>query len=525
MFRMKIQTKLTILILFIVSFSLFVSGFVVITHFIHAKEQELKQQSLVAARTVAGLSEISNSLSDKDSNPLTINHIVEPIRVTHNADYIIVLDMDRVRYSHPVPSMIGKISKGSDENQAFAEHTYTTKARGEAGTAIRAFAPIVNNERQQVGVVIAGFLLPTFYEVLASLKSEILLTTVLSLLFGGWGALLLAQHIKKQLFHLEPDEIAKMLVERNETFNAMQEGYVAIDANERITIFNHKAKELFALNGEVIGKNIREVYPESMLPNVMQSKTPFFNKEIPVQNLIFLSSHLPIKVNNEVVGAVAIFQDLTEMKNLAEELTGVKAFVSALRVQNHEYINKLHAIAGLIQLGNKETALNYVLEETDEQTELTRFLSKNIKNDSISGLLLSKVSRGKELGIMVTINRRSMLTSFPKGLDHHDFVVILGNLIENAFDAFQTIDHDEKEIFVSIEQTEDTLTILVEDNGCGISPEYLCNIFTEGFSTKHGQNHGIGLYLVKQIINNGNGVMDVESSLGEGTTFTITFER
>lgn len=40
---------------------------------------------------------------------------------------------------------------------------------------------------------------------------------------------------------------------------------------------------------------------------------------------------------------------------MAEELTGVKNFVEALRVQNHEHMNKLHTIAGLIQLGKSES--------------------------------------------------------------------------------------------------------------------------------------------------------------------------
>ncbi|WNF36690.1 sensor histidine kinase [Bacillaceae bacterium IKA-2] len=525
MIRVTMQTKITILILFIVSLSLLISGFVVISNFIQAKELEMKQQSFVAARTVAGLTEISDKLTNHTIKKDSINQIVEPIRGTHNADYIVVLDMERIRHSHPVSTMIGKVSLGSDQNPAFAEHIYTTKARGEAGTAIRAFAPILNEKHQQIGVVVAGFILPTFFEVLASLKSEIILTSSLSLLFAGLGALILAYHIKKQMFHLEPYEIAKMLVERTETFNAMQEGFIAIDSKEKITIFNNKAKAMFSISEDVVGKNIREIISDTMLPKILHMETPFFNKEIQVQKLNLLSSHIPIKVNNEAVGAVAIFQDLTEMKNLAEELTGVKAFVSALRVQNHEHINKLHTIAGLIQLGNKDNALNYVLQETDEQSELTRFLSKNIKDDSISGLLLSKVSRGKELGIMVNINRRSMLTSFPKGLDHHDFVIILGNLIENAFDSFKNISDTEKEIFVSIEQSEHTLMLLIEDNGSGISDEDVSNIFKDGFSTKHGKNQGIGLHLVKQIVNNGHGVIDVESKLGEGATFYVTFDR
>ena len=78
--------------------------------------------------------------------------------------------MNHERLSHPLQSMIGKISKGEDEGQAFAEHTYTDKAKGEGGMVIRSFVPVVNDQHEQVGVVVSGYLLPKFTEVILSLK-------------------------------------------------------------------------------------------------------------------------------------------------------------------------------------------------------------------------------------------------------------------------------------------------------------------------------------------------------------------
>ncbi|MFC3883909.1 ATP-binding protein [Bacillus songklensis] len=523
MIRLSMQSKITGLIFFIVGFSLFLAGLVIMRDFVQSKEEDLRQRSLITARTVAEIPEIPRKMTRGESERREINKLVEPIRIIHSADYIVILDMNRVRLSHPVSRMIGKVSKSKDEGPAFAEHTYTTKAKGESGTVVRSFVPIVNDNHQQVGVVIAGYLLPTFLEVLFSLKKEIFLTAGLSLLFGGWGAWLLASHIKKQMFELEPHEIARLLVERTETFNAMHEGVIAIDTKENITIFNDKAKSMMGISGDVVGHNIHQVIPDTRLPEILQLDQPIYNKELQVRNLNILSNRIPIKANNKTVGAVAIFQDQTEVKKLAEELTGVKAFVSALRVQNHEHMNKLHTIAGLIQLGNKEKALEYVFQVSEEQEELTRFLSKNIKYDSISGLLLSKVSRGKELGITLTIDRHSRLESFPNHLDQHDFVVIIGNLIENAFDSFINSKYLKKEVYVSIEQNENILSVLVEDNGCGIKQEQLTHIFEEGFSTKAKQNRGIGLHLIKQIVEKGQGEIQVDTQPGKGTTFTITF--
>jgi two-component system sensor histidine kinase DctS len=522
--QLSIRWKISALIFFIVVFSLLLGGIILIGNYIHTKEEELQQRSLLTARTVAELPEIKKSIMGTQQERQTINSTVERIRIINSADYIVVLDMKRIRLSHPIKRLIGTKSKGLDEGPAFAEHTYTSKARGEIGTVIRAFVPIMNSEHRQVGIVIAAYKIPSFTEVLFTLKMEILLTASLSFLFGGWGAWLLASHIKRQMFHLEPHEIAKLLVERTETFNAMHEGVIAIDIEERITIFNDKAKQMLGISGDVIGKNIRSVIPDTHLPEILQINQPIYNKELQVRNLNIVSNRIPIKVNNQTVGAVAIFQDRTEVKKLAEELTGVKAFVNALRVQNHEHMNKLHTIAGLIQLGHKEKALEYVFQVTEEQEEITRFLSKNMKDESISGLLLSKISRGKELGIQVTIDRHSQLKKFPKNLDHHDFVIILGNLIENAFDSFQNLENTKKEVFISIEQNDEILSLFVEDNGCGIDERYKPHIFDQGFSTKSTNNRGIGLYLVKQIVEKGRGTIQVESEKGKGTSFTIMFD-
>jgi two-component system sensor histidine kinase DctS len=102
-------------------------------------------------------------------------------------------------------------------------------------------------------------------------------------------------------------------------------------------------------------------------------------------------------------------------------------------------------------------------------------------------------------------------------------VIIFGNLLENAFDSFRDSSEVEKEIYVSIEQHEELLSILIEDNGMGIPKEVESLIFNEGFSTKDGSNRGIGLFLIHEIVAKANGTIQVESNPGKGTTFIITF--
>lgn len=523
--RISIQWKITGLIIFILGFSLLFLGIILINEFTKKEENKIREQAMLTARTVAELPEVMKNISIDDRELDELQKTVEKIRMINNADYIVVMDMDRIRLTHPIIERVGDVSTGVDEGAAFAEHSYISEAKGEIGTVVRAFVPVLNDEHRQIGVIMAGYKLPTLLESLMNVKKEIILTGGVAFIFGGWGAWVLARQIKREMFRLEPHEIARLVVERTEAFNSMHEGIIAIDRDERITIFNNRAKEILGVNGEVIGRRISEILPDTYLPEILQLEKPIYNKDLYINNLMIVSNRVPIKVENKTVGAIAIFQDRTKVKKLAEELTGVKAFVNALRVQNHEHINKLHTIAGLIQLGNKEKALQYVFQVTEEQEELTRFLSKNIHDDSLSGLLLSKVSRGKELGIQVIIDRHSYLRQFPNLLDHHDFVLMMGNLIENAFDSFKQTENDSNEIYVSIRQTDKLLNILVEDNGCGIKEVDLPNIFQYGYSSKSGIGRGIGLFLVNQIVEKGKGKIHVDSTVGDGTSFQITFEQ
>ena len=343
----------------------------------------------------------------------------------------------------------------------------------------------MNTNHQQIGVVIVGYNLPTILEILYSIRKEILIATLLSLLFGAWGAWMLGRNMKKQMFDLEPHEIAKLYTERTETFNAMHEGIIAIDNDFTVTIFNNKAKQILGVAGEnLIGKKIYNILPDTRLPEILDYNQPIYNKELFINQHSIMSNRVPIEVDGETVGAIAIFQDRTEVKKLAEELTGVKEFVQALRIQNHEHKNKIHTIAGLLQLGHYQQALKYIEEVKEKQDEIANFLNDRIKNQNISGLLLSKINHGKELGIDVEIDMNSQLTYLPEQLDFNDFVVILGNLIENAFDALQLVKKEEKKVMISIDQDDESLSILIEDNGVGMSEEVIDRIFEDGYSTK-----------------------------------------
>ncbi|AUM64923.1 sensor histidine kinase [Brevibacillus sp. 7WMA2] len=518
--NLQLHWKITILSFGIVLFSLLIGGIIIIGKMSMEIESELGQRLLVTARTVAEIPAIAENIVKPDGWK-SIQSTTKRIQIVNDVSYIVVLSMNRIRLSDVMEERIGTAFTGKEAGPAFAEHTFVHKVKGELGVALRAYVPVMNAEHRQIGVVMTGHMLPTLYEMLANQKESITITLFLSLLFGVIGSWQLARHMKKQLLNLEPQEIARLLIERTATFQAMHEGVIAIDNALTITIFNEHAKRIFRVSGDVIGKKINDVIPDSRLPEILRLDQPIYNQELQMQHAVIWSNRVPIKVNNKTVGALAIFQDRTEFAKIAEELTGVKAFVEALRVQNHEHRNKMHTIAGLLQLNQAEKALQYVFDVSEKHEELSSFLTENIYDDNLSGLLLSKVGRGKELGIQVEIDRKSRFYAFPNRMDHHDFVLIIGNLVENAFDALTMSKREDKHLFISIHQDEESLSLMVEDNGTGMDASTEARVFERGFTTKYEHNQGLGLYLVKTLVTKGRGEISVDSEPGYGTTFFI----
>ncbi|MCH7321096.1 sensor histidine kinase [Solibacillus sp. MA9] len=527
--QLTMNGKIVLLTFFIIAFSFLVAGTLLLSNLAQNNEETLGQRAMLVARTISDLPDIHKQL-EQDNLQLAqtnINKMIYDIKIINKAEYIVVMNMDRIKLSHPSPNQLGQKSNSTDIDAAFSENYYISKAIGEQGEMVRAFVPILNDARKQIGVVVVGFALPTFLDILKQNVNEIFVTVVLSILFSIWGAHTLGRHIKHQMFGLEPQEIAKVYVELNETFNAMHEGIIAVDKDMIITIFNKKASNILGVRGnpkKYIGKYIFDVLPDTRLPEIVESGRTVYNQEIYVNSHSILSNRIPIFVNGKTVGAVAVFKDLTEFKQLAEELTGVKAFVQALRIQTHEYKNKLHTIAGLLQLGHHQQALDYLSQVKIQHDEVTKFLNERIYNENISGLLLSKISRGKELGIDVKIDEESQLTHFPALLDHHDFVLLFGNLIENAFDALVGVEREYKEILISIDDNDGMLAIMVSDNGVGIPQEHQEHILESGFSTKQNANRGIGLFLINEIVKKVNGTIEISSEVNKGTTFILTFE-
>ena len=134
---------------------------------------------------------------------------------------------------------------------------------------------------------------------------------------------------------------------------SVREGIVAIDNDGHITLVNEEALRLLDMEGQrenLLYQPIEKVVPRTRLLEVLQSKTAEYDQEELLNGVAVVMNRVPVSVDDRTVAAITTFRDRSEIKRMAEELTGVKTYVEALRSQTHEFMNKLHVILGLVRL-------------------------------------------------------------------------------------------------------------------------------------------------------------------------------
>lgn len=525
---MKLQTKLMLLVIAVVFVSIIIIISFVGTWITGNIEKEAKTNIMNVAEFVAHSSEVVKALGEKDPEGILASYVNMQLENLQLVDYIIVADQEGIRYSHPNEEMIGKHFAGGDEYRAaYLGETYISKATGTLGISLRAFAPIFDGKNNEIGFVCVGTLIKRIEIAKHTAGLYIILIGLGGLLVGSIGAFLLSNNIKNTLLGLEPEEITKLYHEKMGILDAIHEGLVAIDQDGRITLMNDSAFQILHFkkkeeNERIIGHNIEEVIPNTRMLNVLDTRKAEFDDEQRLNNTIIVTNRIPIFNRGKIVGVIASFRDKTEVTKLAEELTGAKKMAWSLRAQNHEFMNKLHTIAGLIQLEEYEEALRFIEDVARVRSGISNILTKNIKDNALAALLLSKYNKAEECRIKLEIDEESSLTRLPQYMNSQDLISVVGNLIENSLDEVKN--DGTGNIYVKILEDDKTLIIIVRDNGSGISPHYHNKIFEQGFSTKEGQ-HGQGMYIVKKIVEEFQGSINLISDNGVIWDITIPMGR
>lgn len=482
---------------------------------------EVERQLLATAQTVAAAEEAQQFLRGFSHSGLE-SLVRDTVDASSNLTRLTVFDLQTARFAYPEP--VGDAPELVENEAAFAGGEARVVALEETpGTQVRALTP-VNDQGVLKGYVLAE----TTMSMVLSRRRQVILTLALCCI-GGLaaavaGSAYLARKTRRALLGLEPEEIAGGYNGYVSMMETLHEGVVAIDSHGMISMSNRAAKRLLGMKGrDLNARHIKDIMPDTRLLEVLASGKPEYNREQQVHGRVLIVNRVPIVENGTPVGAVVIFQDKSQVVQLAEELTGARQLVDTLRAASHEFRNKTHVILGLLERGHVERAKQYIIDIQQERVELNKKLVHSFKDPVVSGLILAKCISCGEQGVRLDIDADSNLEPIGNHDLNHALVTIAGNLIDNAMESARNNADGKGRIVLKINEQPGHIDIEVADNGPGIEAELLDKIFVRGFSTK-GDGHGIGLYLVREVTESAGGRISVKSSPRE-TLFAVVLPK
>lgn len=523
-------------LILIISLALFlgISGTMINIHFeMQKRDQNLQNVAeAIAHSPILNMEEVSG---EEEAHKDILMGYLDSLKDTlDDIDVISVVSCDNIRLYHSTHELIGTIYDGTIPK--FKENNrelYTAYDSGPSGTQRRAYSAIYDSEGNYIGFVMAIMLMEnikaetfqtlTFYALIT--LSAVLIELILSAE--------LSNSIKKSLHGYEPDVFSAMYQVRDNILESLDEGIIAIDKTGSVQFVNNAAVSMLG-GGQntgvknIVGAPLGNICDGTLFDHTIKSGEKEFNiREPRLGRSDILIDRIPIKDDNGTVGAVGILHDRAEYTKLMEDLTGTRYLVDAMRANNHDFTNKLHVILGLIQMGMYDKATSYIENITIVQRTTISKIMSAVSEPAVAALLIGKAARASELNIKFVLREGCNYSKSDYPLPDSMLVTVIGNLIDNAFDAMndnKAVFDKPKELMFGIYSKPGALLITTDDTGVGIDPADIDRIFENGFSTK-GTSRGTGLYQVKTMVDELGGTITTESQKGVGTSFTVSFSK
>ena len=154
-------------------------------------------------------------------------------------------------------------------------------------------------------------------------------------------------------------------------------------------------------------------------------------------------------------------------------------------------------------------------------TAVREALDTRIQVPTLAGLVLAETVAAAQREITLAIDESSYLRRLPAVLSDTQVVTIVGNLLDNAFDAVANMPLERRHVRLLIAEDDGRTLIEVSDRGEGL-PSGEVALFDRGVSTKAG-HEGLGLALVGEAVTAARGTIEVERQ-AEGSTFRVTID-
>jgi two-component system CitB family sensor kinase len=448
-----------------------------------------------------------------------VQQIASRIETLSHASYVVVIDLHGIRHSHPHPELVGK--QVSEPIEVRNGNPWVGIDHGSTGRSANAKAPLYGLDGALVGEVSVGIPERDIVQGFTSELTAFALYIGVALAVGVGASYLLARSLKRSTFGLELHEIAGLLQDREAMLHGIREGVIAFDPAGRVSVINDEARRLLGL-GPALGETLEDLLPEGRLRRALSgellSSSGSDELHVLTDSHCLAVNRMPVVLQGRELGAVVTVRDRTEIVGLLRELDSVRGLTDALRAQQHEFANRMHTLAGLLELGEQEQALEYAVELAGAERGLVAGIRERIDNSLMVGLIVAKTTVAAERGVRLVLEPESCLGADPGHLRR--LLTVVGNLLDNAVEAASG--SSPAEVRLLLRESPDEIEVRVADSGPGVPAGCAEAIFEDGWSTSPDRGtarRGLGLALVHRLVTRHGGTIEV--SEGPGAVFRV----
>lgn len=321
---------------------------------------------------------------------------------------------------------------------------------------------------------------------------------------------------------------------------SMDDGVIVIDNNQKILIINTAAQKFFEVEGDFTGKYFIEVTRNKEINEIIKTIP---DEDVEIRISYPAKKYLRIKATrvinyNENLGVMLFVQDITKIKaleqmrsdfvaNVSHELksplTSIKGFSETLKyvedkptrdkfldiiyIESERLTRLINDILTLSELENKDSSINFEKIDVNKSIEEIYYI-------------MEPAAKGKNINIKLETKNNEVIMYG----DRDKFKQMMINLVDNGI----KYTNSGGQIKISVSKWGKRVKIVVSDNGIGIPKKNIPRLFERFYRVDKGRSRemggtGLGLAIVKHIVHLLNGNINVESSVGQGTSFILDF--
>jgi two-component system CitB family sensor kinase len=462
--------------------------------------------------------------------------------------FVVVTDDRGIRLAHPDTDRIGEMVSTSPD-AALAGRETVSWARGTLGESARAKVPVsapaaggaetgrASWQSAVVGEVSVGFNRARVYDTLVEDSMPVIGAGLAAVLLAVIASVLIRRRLVRLTLGLQPEELVTLVQNQQAVLGGVGEGVIAIGPSGVVTVCNPEAVRLLGL-ADPVGRPVASLDLPAPLGAMLDVTTAApASATIVAGYRVLLVDVRTVFRDGRDLGRVAVLRDRTDVEALTRRLDAVGAMSTALRAQRHEFANRLHAISGLLDIGETARARAY-LADVQERGPLRYPVqhADRLTEPYLQAFLGAKGVEAAERGVLLRIGAETLVQGTIT--DPGDVTTVLGNLVDNAVSAALGGDErtrDGGSPWVEVEVLDDgaTLHLSVMDSGPGVPDDAADSLFVRGpaaapasedVSQVHGL--GIGLPLSREIARRHGGDVWLASpgGAGHGAVFCARLE-